>query len=184
MIQVTIARVFWWTSNHLGQCKALLGNLSLKIQSWKKFLFPSILHTNALSFCPSFCLSVCQSVCLSVCLSPPYPPPPPPPLQPFCSSHPLLGLSKMFLDQASLLGRGLDRGQCPVEHSGEILSVHLSMYMSLRTFSPSWEAGPGCSKAIKKLAQSPIGSTALPSRRSNVSKWAGQGYCCSYDAFG
>ena len=130
------------------------------------------------------CLSVCQSVCLSVCLSPPYPPPPPPPLQPFCSSYPLLGLSNMFLDQASLLGRGLDRGQCPVEHSGEILSVHLSMYMSLRTFSPSWEAGPGCSKAIKKLAQSPIGSTALPSRRSNVSKWAGQGYRCSYDAFG
>ena len=63
-----------------------------------------------------------------------------------------------------------------------IIVAHL-MYMSLRTFSPSWEAGPGCSKAIKKLAQSPIGSTALPSRRSNVSKWAGQGYRCSYDAF-
>ena len=31
---------------------------------------------------------------------------------------------------------------------------------------------------------SPIGSAALPPKRSNVSKWAGQGNRCPYDAFG
>ena len=52
-------------------------------------------------------------------------------------------ISLLWVNFISFLGKGPERGRCPVEH-GEIPSVHPSVHMYI---PPCSEAGSGCSEA-------------------------------------
>ena len=51
----------------------------------------------------------------------------------------------------SLYGQGPDRERCPVEHRGEIPSVHTSIRPFVRTFPP------GLAQAAQRLVQAGLG---------------------------
>ena len=59
--------------------------------------------------------------------------------------------------QVSLLGSVPNRGRCPVEHRGEILSVRPSVHLSVRMYVPLHRAGSGYSEAGSGCAETGSG---------------------------